>query len=328
MAEVFSNGMVAHVWAQQSQDHGRNGGGSFYFYGPAIYSYGPHFPIATFAQNAQGERAVFFTTRDYSPTTSQHKGEVLRAIPQGLPVFYVEIPAVPRNPADCLEADRVRRDYAERIERALGKAKRARTRTADHLETAERLAAEANRCANFFGWTWERFRPGGMDAEDFREWLDAERERERQARERREANERERMRQRAAQARADMPKWRAGEIDRPPYWAWHCSPALRIAGDIIETSHGATFPTAHARRAFRMLRVLKAHLDEQGAPVVRPRAEIRAGHFRVDAVEADAQAEGGAVVRAGCHRIEWAEVERIAAELGLSQRNGATNGAE
>ena len=38
MANVFSNSMVAHVWAQQTQSEGRSNNGNLYFEGPCIYS--------------------------------------------------------------------------------------------------------------------------------------------------------------------------------------------------------------------------------------------------------------------------------------------------
>lgn len=65
--------MVAHLWAHQAQDSARIGGrGNFYFEGDTIYSYGSHFPIARHVETKRG-RAVLFTTRDYSVTTSGHQ---------------------------------------------------------------------------------------------------------------------------------------------------------------------------------------------------------------------------------------------------------------
>lgn len=49
-------------------------GPSFFFRGDTIYSYGQHFPIARHVTGTRGRAAVLFTTRDYSKTTSKHKG--------------------------------------------------------------------------------------------------------------------------------------------------------------------------------------------------------------------------------------------------------------
>lgn len=46
-SRIFQSSMVAHTWANQSVDCGRNGKGSMYFKGRTIYSYGEHWPLAT-----------------------------------------------------------------------------------------------------------------------------------------------------------------------------------------------------------------------------------------------------------------------------------------
>ncbi len=47
---------VIHVWANQSLPRMRYR--NCYFEGPTVYSYGAHFPMATFVTNAKGQRAV------------------------------------------------------------------------------------------------------------------------------------------------------------------------------------------------------------------------------------------------------------------------------
>lgn len=71
MKKVFTNSELAHVYAQQSQDEGRNSNGSFYFRGKTLYSYGSHFPICKFVTNDKGENALLFTERTYSNTTAK-----------------------------------------------------------------------------------------------------------------------------------------------------------------------------------------------------------------------------------------------------------------
>ncbi len=65
---------TAHAWAQQSQNEGREAARvlRIFFEGPTIYSYGRHFPIATFHQKKGKARVVLFTTRSYSNTTAAH----------------------------------------------------------------------------------------------------------------------------------------------------------------------------------------------------------------------------------------------------------------
>ena len=77
MAQVFSNDMVAHVWAQQNQQSGRSNNGNFYFEGRTLYSYGGHFPVGIFA--APGG-PVFMNADSYSVSTSKHQSYARRAV--------------------------------------------------------------------------------------------------------------------------------------------------------------------------------------------------------------------------------------------------------
>lgn len=80
MAKNLGND-VARVWLRQSQDYGQErSGGSFYFQGDTIYSYGSHFPIAKLVTFPNGESGILFTTRTYSSTTSRHASAVWQAV--------------------------------------------------------------------------------------------------------------------------------------------------------------------------------------------------------------------------------------------------------
>jgi len=87
MKKVFSDSEVAHIWANQTQDEGRNSRNTFYFNGRTIYSYGSHFPIAEVSKN--NPNVIFFTTRGYSPTTTKHIYLVRRAIADYKQIVYV-----------------------------------------------------------------------------------------------------------------------------------------------------------------------------------------------------------------------------------------------
>lgn len=78
---------AAHVWAAQTQQHGK--AGNIFFEGPTLYSYGPHFPISKVYTLDTGERIALFNSRTYSSSTGRHQraarsawqgnGEALRA---------------------------------------------------------------------------------------------------------------------------------------------------------------------------------------------------------------------------------------------------------
>jgi len=78
-----------------------------------------------------------------------------------------------------------------------------------------------------------------------------------------------------------------------------------ITGGTLRTSHGAQVPLDHALKVFSFLRLCRA----KGQGWTRNGSSLRVGHFSVDSVT-----PGGDFV-AGCHRINWPEVARLAALL-------------
>ena len=138
---VYPVDMVAHLWAHKAQESARNGG-NFYFDGDTIYSYGSHFPIARHVETRRG-RAVLFTTRDYSVTTSGHKWTVLGAC-KHLTVFHVQHPTDTDRKAQFAE-------YRERYLALARKYSRARSNKPWILGSLRDLVDEANRFAQFFG---------------------------------------------------------------------------------------------------------------------------------------------------------------------------------
>jgi hypothetical protein len=83
--------------------------------------------------------------------------------------------------------------------------------------------------------------------------------------------------------------------------------ALRIKGDMLQTSHGAEVPLEHAIRAFRFIKLCR----EAGRDWQANGQQIRVGHFRVDSITA-----AGDMV-AGCHSFTWPEIERAAILAGV-----------
>ena len=73
---VFSNTMVAHVWAQGSQAHGRSHNGNFYFDGRILYSYGSHFAVGVLMNDG----AAVLNSDRYSISTSGMQSDALQAV--------------------------------------------------------------------------------------------------------------------------------------------------------------------------------------------------------------------------------------------------------
>lgn len=95
-------------------------------------------------------------------------------------------------------------------------------------------------------------------------------------------------------------RWRAGERI---YVSRELSPMIRVVGDTVETSHGATVPLAHAARLVRIAERIAASGGKSYAPGEGPTV----GHFRVNRIDADLSA----VI--GCHRITAEESQHAIA---------------
>lgn len=102
-------------------------------------------------------------------------------------------------------------------------------------------------------------------------------------------------------------EWRAGERATYPRELSNGNRyVLRVRGDRIETSGGAHIPASAAPAAWRLIR---GHVAAGTGETIRP--GVRLGHFTLDAIH------GNGDIVAGCHVIEFAELQRAAVALGL-----------
>ena len=97
---------------------------------------------------------------------------------------------------------------------------------------------------------------------------------------------------------------------------------LRLTQDrrMIQTSWGAEFPAGHGKLAFPCILRMRTegreyHRDEAAIRLGHSR-DFRLGHFKIDSIDAEGN------VRAGCHFVQWPEIERIARELDLLPPEG------
>ncbi|GHV00884.1 hypothetical protein FACS1894159_07670 [Bacteroidia bacterium] len=88
MRHVVGSRMVAHLWAHRLQDSARNSGGTFYFEGESIYSYGSHFRCGRIETGRNGRRAYILNPGTRSISTASHMKTVMAAIPCGATVFF------------------------------------------------------------------------------------------------------------------------------------------------------------------------------------------------------------------------------------------------
>lgn len=137
--QVFnSHQEVAHIWASQSQEHGR--ANNIFFEGKIIYSYGKHFPVAKIYPD---NHLCLFTYDDYSVSTNKHKSIIGSAIPKGYRIIY------------CLNPDGIshhenKDSYVREIKSLYESWKNARERSWYYFKEQQQIIFDLNDYCRFF----------------------------------------------------------------------------------------------------------------------------------------------------------------------------------
>lgn len=289
----MDNKQCAHLWANKSRPEAC--GSHFFFEGDTIYSYGHHFPIARHYLGC-----VLLTAQGYSNTTARHIS-ITRSACSHLKTFTVENPLKAPGKADLAA-------YRERIKDAALAAARARN-AEFHLNQLEHIVAEANLFSHTFGFVTTFDVPSDTDLAKLKAKAAASAARERKAAKlKREKAE--------AEAAEKVEQWKNGEPVSVPSGiskvylrvrlhmqtdeTGACSPSEK---KVLETSKGAVVPLAEAEKAFRFIML------KREAGWHRNGETFKVGDFQLDEVTARG-------VKAGCHFIEWDEIERFAKAQG------------
>lgn len=280
---------LAHLWANKSRESAR--ASNFYFEGDVIYSYGSHFPIARHYKGV-----VLITSKRRSVSTSAHISATRYACPH-LKCFTVA--DVMREPC---AADL--KDYREQIEGLAMDAARARD-PEWKIKALQGAVNEANEFAEKFGFKTRFEMPGNLaELKERAKIQSAKKAKETAAR-----NARLEL-----ENAENLKKWLAGELNSLGYdiqkvYLRRCESE---GGELdkekrgvprMQTSKGATVPLVEAEKAFRFVMLKR----EKGWH--RNGDSFAVGEFHLDAVN-----DQGVV--AGCHRIEWGEIERFAKTQG------------
>jgi hypothetical protein len=298
---VFPTHEVPHLWAHKTQNDARNPQGNLYFSGDTIYSYGSHFPIARHVMNGANDAAVLLTDQHYSVTTSQHVSAVRSSIPRSIPVF--EVP----NPTD--NAWRNFLILKDAAKHAMGKVAVGKRKSQISIAwtTAKAADADAEKFARFFDYDYKSVLPD-RDERDRLEAIHQEYEnaltvRRANLNTKREARHAEARRLRALELPEKLEEWKSGAPVR--LWGYDVPHLLRVKGDQIETTLGATVPVEHVKKVLPLV----LQLIRAGRTYEKNGHSIHLGYYTLDKID-----ESG-TVHVGCHRIEKAEVERIAEQL-------------
>jgi len=308
---VFSShAQVAHIWAQQIQEHGR-ASRVFFENTTDIYSYGRHY-IAGRIHTVDGKQFALIRRDPYSVSTAKHLREIERAVRGLMPYFEVAGGGAVRDVALAV-ADQDAQVTAA-IDRAL-----ARKYFADsswrvdtdggerghHVEAIQRALNIANKLRGLVGLAPIAMPEKYAAALAHLDKLQASYMSQKRVAKRRAAAE-ERERQRVAYAKKNeerskeqIENFRAGKgfgYINLPY------DLLRISNDgrDVQTSGGAEVPLYKARR-------LLAAIEEGKRNEL---AGQKIGAFTVELFADDADT-GEEYVKIGCHRILLAEARRV-----------------
>lgn len=288
MKKVFSSHEeVAHVWAQQTQEEGK--ASRVFFDGPTIYSYGRHFPIATFIDG----NTVLFTTKSYSVSTQKHIGLTRRAIPSGVKVFNVNDVTAANHAANIQE---MMQEIEELRRKAFKAIKRGDFYRAEALQRATELKEFAARFPHIKDPAQKKqlkaltsgdlFSPEVQEAVN--KWEALERKRK--------AGEQKRLELEKADK---IEAWKRGEDVYFPSGVDRIFLRVeeRDGEKEVVTSRSARIPLPVARKLWTRVKC------GQGI------SGMSLGMYKIDSYD-------GNTLTAGCHKIELTEMQRLASVLG------------
>lgn len=292
MKTVFTSSEIDHIWAHQLAPRGRFAANE-HFEGKSFYSYSTE--IGRIIER-KGKKAYLLNVTGYSITTSGHQSALRRAIPSDALIFSVG------DLGRGVSLDRIGGaflfDYTiKEAAKFAEKSKRARTSKDFYLSRHAGCIEEAKKISQFFGL---RRKVDDKAIERMSERITAERKRQAKAENERQA--------RIEKDNADTVKaWiNGGDVQFPWLVQKVYLRSRHFTGEdenIMETSKGVTVPLVDAEKAFRFVMLKR----ESGWR--RNGETFPVGEFQLDSVSL-------AGVVAGCHRIEWSEIERFAKKQG------------
>ena len=279
----MTNAQVVHVWAQGGEERGKNSGGTIFFEGDTIYSYGYHFWMA---HRTHGLTLV--NSARHSVTTSAQQSLVRQAIIG----TYIEVPYMNAMPD---EIDKNLKWFKERIAEIVLQGARARTDFNKNIAAhcAHNLTVDANVYAKAMG---RRNKFKLPDAELLKERAKKAQKREARAKKKRDA-----------ELTIEVLKWEKGKEIHCSLWNAPVGMRIKADGETVETSQGAQFPLEHARRAYPLVKACR----DRGETFQSNGHTIKLGYFQISSIDKKGN------VRAGCHYVTWEAIARFAPKMGL-----------
>lgn len=302
MAKRYNNGELGHAWFHGgNHESGQNGQGTFYFEGLTIYSYGTHYPIAHKQYTATGLVVLFNDAQSTMTTESKHKTSVRRAIPESVPVFYVEDVHADKHGT---HTDNLAYIVARSSE-SIGKAKRARKYKDMHYTYAVKLAESAYAYARAFNLDIAGLPDVQAMRKDVASAIKAH-----------EIAERERIANESVKHAETIAKWKRFEIQRLPSDITAIHFRINPNKEVVETSQYVTFPIDDAERAAQLSRIVKAG---NLPPITPSNVESFKGStvgdtLRVGTWNIECVTTAGDII-SGCHNMKYENIQSAAKQI-------------
>lgn len=284
MKTVFRSDEIAHIWAHQSAPEGRCPA-SMSFMGPSFYSYQTE--MARHIER-KGRKAILLNDTSYSITTSGHQSQLRRAIPEGVPIFHIG--GIDMGCSLSFDGRQLFEYAVKQAADCASKAARARRNQEWHLGQQAKWLEEAKEINAFFGL---RRKVDEKTIERLKEAQEASARKEA-------ARQKARMEKERIEQTAAFEAWKANQPHE--YFNARAFPvAFRVEGEELVSTLGARVPLHDARVAYRFARAHASGWQRNGqtCPV---------GPYQLDSIS-----QNGII--AGCHRISWEEIERLALVL-------------
>ena len=288
MKTTFTTTEISHVWAHKGAPHGK-AQSAMSFDGPLLFSYGTG--IARHIEH-KGKPAIVINDGSFSVSTSKHQGLMRRAIPDSIPCFYI---SEGRGARLHFSGSQL---FDHAIEKAGEAAKVAKETSKGTMKEQSALASQekwlsrAKEVSAFFGLRRKVdektiARLAKVKAKAERDGIKARAKRDEENR---------------IKAMADFEAWKSGA---DVWFPSHSFPTVfRVENDELVSSQGARVPLDDAKRAYRFATSKRAEAWRANG-VTCP-----VGKYALDSIS-----EAGIV--AGCHRISWQEMERLAPVLSV-----------
>lgn len=304
---VFSNGrMVLHLWANQSQDSARSS--NVFFQGKSCYSYGYHYELGRLVQY-NGVTVAMINGAGYSNTTAKH---ILWA--QGAASHMVTLKATSSSELNNVKkalleeqgfiVDQLFKHFSSRSfwsEEQWREDSWLASQVKDFNEKATKLKHKdlcLNVTQDFIDLYNEHIKLALQREKELEEKFNSPEEvkRREEKKQREEAKRIEDHKAKIEEAKKELDQWLNNEKSSIGYSVQSLlglnTQLIRVTGEEVQTTGGASVPLSHALRLLRLIESGKAKSGD------------RIGHFTFNELD-------NGIVRIGCHRISLTEAQKV-----------------